>query len=186
MKLYTVVGGIEGVGKTSLLGVLDTLNTDIGVILDEDILRYRNCVENIDIKSKVEDCFKQGINFTQEDTLVGTTILKIIRRAIDLDYYIKLYYIGLDSCEDSLVRVANRVCKGGRNVDSLEIRNSYNQRVNDLLKVIYYCHEVIFFDNTRGYQYLGTYKNGQLLKAVPKLPLWLEEVERNLNGYMAR
>ena len=36
MKTYTIVGGVNGVGKSSLTGVLKSRTTDLGVIVDVD------------------------------------------------------------------------------------------------------------------------------------------------------
>ena len=39
MKTYTIVGGVNGVGKSSLTGVLKSRTTDLGVIVDLDKIR---------------------------------------------------------------------------------------------------------------------------------------------------
>lgn len=36
MKIYTVIGGVNGTGKSSLTGVLKTQTTDLGIIIDVD------------------------------------------------------------------------------------------------------------------------------------------------------
>ena len=38
MKIYTVIGGINGAGKSSLTGVLTTERSDLGMIIDVDKL----------------------------------------------------------------------------------------------------------------------------------------------------
>ncbi len=38
MKTYTIIGGVNGVGKSSLTGVLAGKNDDLGVIIDTDKL----------------------------------------------------------------------------------------------------------------------------------------------------
>ena len=38
MKIYTIIGGVNGVGKSSLSGVLSAENTDLGIIIDTDKL----------------------------------------------------------------------------------------------------------------------------------------------------
>lgn len=34
MKIYTIIGGVDGTGKSSLLGVLRETVSDIGIIID--------------------------------------------------------------------------------------------------------------------------------------------------------
>ena len=41
MKIYTIIGDVNGVGKSSLTGVLNSERTDLGVIVDTDILNAR-------------------------------------------------------------------------------------------------------------------------------------------------
>jgi len=36
MKMYTIIGGVNGVGKSSFTGVLKERTTDLGVIIDVD------------------------------------------------------------------------------------------------------------------------------------------------------
>ena len=36
MKIYTIIGGVNGVGKSSLSGVLTAENSDLGVVIDTD------------------------------------------------------------------------------------------------------------------------------------------------------
>ena len=36
MKLYNIIGGVNGVGKSSFTGVLKGIRTDLGTIIDVD------------------------------------------------------------------------------------------------------------------------------------------------------
>lgn len=38
MKIHTIIGGVNGVGKSSFIGVLKELTTDLGIIIDTDKL----------------------------------------------------------------------------------------------------------------------------------------------------
>ena len=59
----------------------------------------------------IEECLEKEICFTQETTLSGNKTLDTVKRAIAKDYYIRLYYVGLDTVDESLLRIANRVKK---------------------------------------------------------------------------
>lgn len=41
MKIYTIVGGVNGVGKSSFTGVLKERSTDLGTIIEDDYENYR-------------------------------------------------------------------------------------------------------------------------------------------------
>ena len=60
MKTCTIIGGIDGVGKSSLLGVLRALRTDLGVVIDE---------KEKAVSERIETALKDGINFSYETTL---------------------------------------------------------------------------------------------------------------------
>ena len=53
---------------------------------------------------KLERALTDGVSFTQETTLSGGYTRKLARRAKDAGYYIRLYYIGLDTAQESLLR----------------------------------------------------------------------------------
>lgn len=36
MKKYTIIGGVNGVGKSSLTGVLHGIYSDLGIVVDAD------------------------------------------------------------------------------------------------------------------------------------------------------
>ena len=42
MKIYTIIGGVNGTGKSSLTGVLKTQTTDLGIIIDVDKITAQN------------------------------------------------------------------------------------------------------------------------------------------------
>ena len=62
MKTCTIIGGIDGVGKSSLLGVLRAVRTDLGVLVDE---------KEIAASEHIETALKDGISFSYETTLHG-------------------------------------------------------------------------------------------------------------------
>ena len=94
MKIYTIIGGVNGVGKSSLTGVLAAENRDLGVIIDTDKITASFGGDKIKggkaAIEKINDCLKRGINFTQETTLSGDRTLKTIQKARELDYFIRL------------------------------------------------------------------------------------------------
>ena len=47
MRIYTIIGGVNGVGKSSLSGVLSAENTDLGIIIDADKITEENGVDRI-------------------------------------------------------------------------------------------------------------------------------------------
>ena len=105
MKTYTIIGGVNGVGKSSLTGVLVDRTDDLGIIIDTDKINADFGGDRIKGGKKavelIEHCLEKGLSFTQETTLSGVRTLKTIRRALDLDYRVRLYYVGVSSCQES-------------------------------------------------------------------------------------
>lgn len=103
MRFFTIVAGVNGVGKSSLTGALLSGSNDLGVVIDEEFSQ-----------NEASECaIEKGINFTQETTLSGVRTLRTIKQARERDYRIRLYYVGVNTAEESIRRIKNRVEKGG-------------------------------------------------------------------------
>ena len=180
MKTYTLVAGVDGVGKSSLTGVLRAQMTNLGKIVDVDKMIVK-CGGNVIEGGKksielIDECLEKGICFTQETTLSGHRILNTVKQAFEKGYYIRLYYVGLNSVEESLVRIENRVKKGGHNIPDSDVKRRFNKRFEDLTAILQYCDEATFFDNENGFVAVAEYKNGEILQKGSLKPKWLEEL----------
>ena len=187
MKIYTIIGGVNGVGKSSLSGVLSAESSDLGIIIDTDKITAEIGGDKIKggklaIK-RIDDCLNKGVNFTQETTLAGVRTIKTIQKARELDYYIRLYYVGVSSSDESIKRIKNRVEKGGHNIPTEDVERRYNKRFEDLAKVLPYCNEVRFFDNENGFIEKAEYKNGLLITKSEIIPQWLKDLEEYLKSH---
>ncbi len=56
------------------------------------------------------------VSFTQKNTLSDSKTTRTIKLAQDNGYYIRMYYIGLGSVEESIERIVNRHRKGGHKI----------------------------------------------------------------------
>lgn len=119
MKIYTIIGGVNGTGKSSLTGVLRETVSDLGIIIDADQLSKQygsNLAGGKAAVRQIRQCINTGCSFTQETTLSGSKTMRTIKLAQDNGYYIRMYYIGLGSVEESIERIANRHRKGGHTI----------------------------------------------------------------------
>jgi predicted ABC-type ATPase len=179
MSIYTIIAGVNGTGKTSLRGVLEGQNVNLGHIIDPDLIAKENNNDLIKAAkiavNKIKDCLDKNISFTQETTLSGSTVLSTIKKARRQGYYVVLYYIGLNSAEESVVRIANRVRKGGHNIPEADVMRRYGRRFDTLCAVVPYCDEINFYDNENGFVKVGEVKNGHFRYINGYRPDWLEE-----------
>ena len=185
MKTYTIVAGVNGAGKSSLTGVLRTEITNLGKIVDVDKIIVK-CGGNVIEGGKksiglIDECLEKEICFTQETTLSGHRILATVKKAIEKGYYIRLYYVGLNTVEESLARIENRVKKGGHDIPDSDVMRRFGKRFEDLTTILQYCDEATFYDNENGFVAVAEYKNGEMLQIGNLKPEWLKE----LMEYMA-
>ena len=171
MKIYTVIGGINGAGKSSLTGVLKTERSDLGKIIDVDKLAVR----------LQEEYLREGISFTQETTLSGQRPLRMIRQAKEAGYFVRLFYVGIGSAAEALKRIENRVSKGGHNIAEEDVVRRFSERNETLAKVLDYVDEAILYDNENGFVAIAEYKNGELIFRGDYTPGWLFELQEYLN-----
>ncbi len=185
MKIYTIIGGVNGVGKSSLTGVLAAESNDLGVIIDTDKITATLGGNKInggkEAILRINSSLEKGINFTQETTLSGIRTLKTIKRARDYNYYIRLYYVGVSSATESIKRIKNRVEKGGHSIPEQDVKRRYSKRFEDLATILPYCNEVKFYDNENGFVEKAEYKNGKLLAKTKDIPEWIRKLEEYLN-----
>lgn len=170
MKVYTIIAGVNGVGKSSLIGILMQINSTLGMIIDAT-----NTDEDEAVR-RIENCLNSGVNFTQETTLSGVRTLKTVQTAREKGYRINLYYVAVSSADESLRRIENRVRKGGHDIPAEDVKRRYQSRFSDLLKVLPYCDTAQFYDNENGFQFVAEYRNGEILPVGDFRPEWLSEL----------
>ena len=180
MKLYHIIGGVNGVGKSSFTGVLKGSRKDLGIVIDVDKITAEMGGNLLDggkaAVSMIKNCLEQEVSFTQETTLSGYKTEKTAKMARDLGYIVRLYYIGLDTVEESLSRIENRVRRGGHNIPGDDVRRRYEHRWEAVKKVLPYCQEGEFYDNDNGFIKVAEYRNGELLPIGDFRPNWLSEL----------
>lgn len=180
MKTYTIIGGVNGVGKSSLTGVLRERTTDLGTIIDVDRITAElggNALAGgrVAVK-KIRDCLDRGMPFTQETTLSGRKTEATAREAKERGYYVRLFYVALDSAEESVERIQNRVRHGGHDIPSDDVVRRFSGRWEAVRKVLAYCDEAEFYDNGNGFVKVAEYRNGEVRPVGKLCPAWLTEL----------
>lgn len=184
MKIYTIIGGVNGVGKSSFTGVLKSQKNDLGMIVDIDKITAQLGGRSLEGGKRaihiMESCIRDGVSFTQETTLSGHRSKAAARRAKEEGYYIRLYYIGLDTAEESKRRIANRVARGGHNIDAEDVDRRFLGRWDAVQAVLPYCDEAVFYDNDNGFVEVAAYRNGELILEGDHRPKWIVELSEYL------
>ena len=186
MRTYTIIGGVNGVGKSSFTGVLKERCTDLGTIIDVDKITAElggNALAGGKAAlRKINECISKGVSFTQETTLSGRRTEATAREVVEKGYRVRLYYIGLDSAAESVVRIANRVKRGGHDIPTPDVERRFAGRWEAVAKVLPYCDEAEFYDNDNGFVLVAEYRNGELRTVGSLVPAWLKELRAYLDG----
>ena len=180
MKIYTIIGGVNGAGKSSLTGVLKNRMNDLGVIVDVDKITAKlnkGALEGGKASvALIDDCLAKGISLTQETTLSGFRTERTAKAAREQGYYVRLFYVGIDTLAESLKRIQNRVEKGGHDIPDSDVSRRYGERFDALRRVLPYCDEAVLFDNENGFVPVAEYRNGEIVPLVENRPAWLMEL----------
>ena len=180
MRTYTIIGGVNGVGKSSFTGVLKERCDDLGQIIDVDRITAElggsALAGGKAALTRIESCIEKKVSFTQETTLSGYRTEATAKKVKDLGYAVRLFYIGLDSMDESLVRIQNRVKRGGHNIPAEDVERRFQDRWGAVSKVLPYCDIAEFYDNDNGFVKVAEYRNGELRKIGEYSPKWLNEL----------
>lgn len=102
MKIYTIIGGVNGTGKSSLTGVLKAQRSDLGQIIDVDKITAENGGSAIHggkiALARITECLEKGLSFTQETTLSGRKTELTAASSRERGYSVRLF------CADILHR----------------------------------------------------------------------------------
>lgn len=180
MKIYTIIGGVNGCGKSSLTGILKAEHTDLGIVVDPDKLSAELCSDTYAgcklAVEKLEGALTAGISFTQETTLSGAYAHRLAKRAKEAGYFVRLYYVGLDTLSESVQRIESRVRRGGHNIPLSDVERRFKRRFLDAARILSYCDEAKFFDNDNGFRLVAKYEDGEFLLTDNLAPKWMHEL----------
>lgn len=184
MNRYTLIAGVNGTGKSSLRGVLEGQGTQLGYIIDPDMIARENGFDLVQAGKaairEIESCLVRNISFTQETTLSGRRIERTMKQARKQGYEIVMYYVGLDTMEESLARIENRVKKGGHGIPPEDVKRRYAGRYEALRRVLPYCDAVVFYDNENGFVKVAEIAYNRFRYTNGHRPRWLLEMQKAL------
>ena len=184
MKKYVIIAGVNGAGKSTLYQINDNLKTLPRVNVDEIVKEIGDWKKVEDVFAagkiavkKIKKYFEEGISFNQETTLCGKSIIRNIRKAKSLDYFIELHYVGVDSVEIAKERVKHRIENGGHGIPERDIEKRYEETFKQLNCILNECNLIAFYDNTEIFRRFAIYKNGELVRVSHKVPSWFFKIQ---------
>lgn len=160
MPQYIILAGVNGSGKSTYYqSAFGYKQTDFVFINADNIERdfggnWRSTSDNLKaMRMALENLYRamsEGENIIQETTLAASKngIQKLIERAKSKGYEIKLIYIGLQSADEAIARIAHRVEKGGHGVPTELVYQRYERSLQRLAQLEKNFDYIELWDNS--------------------------------------
>lgn len=97
---------------------------------------------------QLDQCLKHDRDYFFETTLGGRSIAERLERALDQGHEVRIWYVGLDTPERHVARVASRVTLGGHDIPERDIRRRFDESRRNLVRLVPKLTELKVFDNT--------------------------------------
>ena len=135
-KYLYIISGANGSGKSTLAEVL-LKEKNLEFLNADEIAKELapNAINSVPISAgkeyfkRLKLYFDNKKSFAVESTLSGNNVVRIIKRAQDLNYKIILVYSFLQNCTTCIERVKKRVKNGGHNVPEEDIIRRYYKSI---------------------------------------------------------
>ena len=99
--------------------------------------------------TRIEELLAQTADFAIETTLATRSYVGLVKRAQALGYKVHLLFFCLDSPEQAIQRVAQRVRQGGHGIQEEVIRRRFKAGLRNLVQLyLPICDSVMIYNNT--------------------------------------
>ena len=100
------------------------------------------------MKRLLHRAIAEGLNFSFETTLGGSTIASLLMKATTMEIDVNIWYVGLVSPELHIARVRSRVARGGHDIPEERIRKRYYRSISNLIELMPKLNELRVYDNS--------------------------------------
>ena len=154
-----VLAGVNGAGKSSIGGALlrqaggDYFNPDevarrILAVTPGITQAEANSQAWLEGVRQLQLAIRSRWDFFLETTLGGESITRHLESALADGMEVRIWYVGLESPELHVERVAARVKRGGHGIPEADIRRRFDQSRINLIRLIPSVTELLIYDNT--------------------------------------
>ena len=154
-----IIAGPNGAGKTTAsYTLLPTMLNCINFVNADEIARGLSpfSPSTVDVQAarimlqRIDELLALKEDFAIETTLATRSYVGLVKRAQAIGYNVHLLFFCLESPEQAIQRVAQRVKEGGHNVPTDIIRRRFQLGIANLVNLfIPICDNVLVFNNTR-------------------------------------
>ena len=156
-NLY-IIAGPNGAGKTTAsYTLLPEMLHCYNFVNADEIARGLSpfSPDTVDVQAarimllRIEELLAQKADFAIETTLATRSYVQLVKRAQAIGYKVHLLFFCLESPEQAIQRVAQRVSEGGHGIPEDVIRRRYQRGLFNLVNLyIPICDSVLVYNNT--------------------------------------
>ena len=186
-----VVAGPNGSGKTSVTGkILNHKWLEDAVYINPDIVaqeRFGDWNSKDAVMKSVKYCEEWRENcLSERKSLIFETVMSsddkvdFIERAIQVGYFVRLFFVCTNSPTINASRIANRVMKGGHDVPITKIISRYQKSLSRCRYLATKVQRTYLYDNSiedTDAKLLVRFADGCIVKRyVDQLPEWAMDI----------
>ncbi len=183
MPTLTVVAGPNGSGKSTLTKWNRETFQTLPVLDPDAVARSLSASGSVGsaidagraVLTMADQLLADRRSFVVETTLSGSTYIRMMQRAKAAGYQLVLLFVGTHSVEINLIRVQNRVIKGGHDVLEEDQRRRFERSMRNVQAAFHLADDASLYDNssTPGYALVAVKSEGTTELFEP-LPIWAE------------
>lgn len=98
--------------------------------------------------ARLRRAIAQRGNYALETTLGGETIVGLLMEAATVGLAVNVWFVGLDSVELHVARVAQRVARGGHDIQRADIERRYVRSRLNLIRLLPKLNQLVVYDNS--------------------------------------
>lgn len=176
MPHLLMICGPNGSGKSSF--TTKTNLRDVMPVVDPDLIAK---VEDIhpmaagkETSRRVKRFIAEGTSFAKESTMTSNFDFKLMQLAKQNSFEVELLYIALESPQDSIHRIRQRVALGGHHVPDEDVIRRYGRSMKNLEKALSTVDRAVIIDNSRRQdRSVATVEMGEITLTHEDTPGWL-------------
>ena len=154
-----IIAGPNGAGKTTAsYTLLPEILHCVNFVNADEIARGLSpfSPETVDVQAarimldRIEELLSQKADFGIETTLATRSYVQLVRRAQASGYKVHLLFFYLETPEQAIQRVAQRVSNGGHGIPEEVIRRRFKRGIDNLLNLyLPICDSVLIYNNIK-------------------------------------
>lgn len=180
--LALFLAGTNGSGKSSLREIKQK---EVSIEIDSDklskLFNGNNLLGGKEAIKIFNNCLRDKISFSMETTLTGNSVLKRIEEAKHNGFSVEIKYIGLNSVEQNIQRVAFRVSRGGHDIPKDAIIKRYDESLKNLVKAVKIADRIEIIDNTEYYKLAMEIEQQKIIKFDNNANEWIHKIYKEIS-----